>query len=180
MKAILLLFLILLCACAVTAAQPQRWHVPTYEGMTLGKSTRADIERAFGKPIWSGPPIYEEPEGEVKDEILYEYENVGGFYGRTSVYLDVRSGVIKAITLYPNYQRPITLEEAIKLYGGGYIERESGLGPCPTSKELRNYKQKQEREYPVSLIYPHKGMYVSVDRDNKVNHICYLARCPHR
>jgi hypothetical protein len=146
--------------------------------MTLGKSTKADVERTFGKPIWSGHPIYEESVGQVKDEILYEYENVGGFYGQTSVHLDVRSGVIKAITLYPNNQEPITLEEAIKLYGGGYIERDSRLGPCPTSKELRNYKQQQKREYPVSLVYPHKGMYVSVDRDNKVGHISYLVRCP--
>ena len=175
-----LLGLSLLCVGWLAAAQSQAWRVPTYQGLKLGKSTKADVERAFGKPVWSGHPIYEEPEGEVEDELLYEYENVGGFNGRTSVYLDARSGVVKAISLYPNYQRPISLEQTIEKYGRGYIERRSKLGPCPTPKEERLYGGAKEREYPAFLVYPQKGLYVSVNRDNRVQEIGFLVRCPHR
>jgi hypothetical protein len=175
-----LLSLSLLCACGIVVAQSRRWQVPTYRGFKLGKSTKADVERAFGKPVWSGHPIYEEPEGEVKDELLYEYENVGGFDGRTSVYLDARRGVVKAISLYPNYQKPLSFNDAIAQYGNEYTERGSKLGPCPTAKELRGYKPQHGREYPIFLVYPQRGMYVSIDRDNKVQEIGYLLRCPPR
>jgi len=137
-----LLCLLLLGVCGIVVAQTQRWHVPNYQGLGLGKSTKADVERAFGKPLWAGHPIYEELEGEVKDEILYEYENVGGFYGRTSVYLDARNGLVKAISLYPNYLKPLLFNDAIAQYGKEYVERESKLGPCPTPKELQSYKPK--------------------------------------
>ena len=62
-----LLSLLLLCAYGMVVAQSRTWHVPTYQRFKLGESTKADVERAFGKPVWSGHPIYEEPEGEVKD-----------------------------------------------------------------------------------------------------------------
>ena len=122
MKKVTLLGSLLLCVCGVIAAQSHGWHVPTYQGLKLGKSTKADVERAFGKPVWSGHPIYEEPEGEVKDELLYEYQNVGGFDGRTSVYLDAHNGVVKAVSLYPSEQRPMSLEQAMEKYGSEYVE----------------------------------------------------------
>jgi hypothetical protein len=174
------LSLLLLCVCVMATAQSRGWHVPIYQGLKLGKSTKADVERAFGKPVWSGHPIYNEPEGEVKDELLYEYQNVGGFDGRTSVYLDARSSAVKAISLYPDYRRPISLEQAVEKYGGGYIERGSKLGPCPTPKEVRVYGGDKEREYPIFLVYPQKGLYVSIDRDKRVQEIGLLVRCPYQ
>ena len=180
MRKVTLLGLLLLCVGWLAAAQSQVWHVPTYQKLKLGKSTKVDVERAFGKPVWSGHPIYEEPEGEVKDELLYEYENVGGFNGRTLVYLDARSGVVKAISLYPNDQRPISLEQVIEKYGREYIKRGSKLGPCPTPKEVRLYGGAKEHEYPVFLVYPQKGLYVSVNRDNRIQEIGFLVRCSYQ
>ena len=180
MKKASLSALLLLCACLIAVAQSRGWRVPTYHGLELGKATRADVERAFGRPVWSGHPIYEEPEGEVGDEFLYEYENVGGFDGRTSVYLNARSGVVRAISLYPNHRRPLSFNDAVARYGKEYIERGSDLGPCPTAEELRGYKPPGRREYPIFLVYPESGMYVSVGPNNQVQEVSYLLRCPHR
>jgi hypothetical protein len=37
---------------------------------------------------------------------------------------------------------------------------------------------REKREYPIFLAYPHKGKYISLDRDNNVREIVYLLRCP--
>ena len=159
------------------AAQSQKWQAPIYKGLAVGKSKRADVERVFGKPIWVGSPE-DEYDNPIKDLILYEYENVGGFRGRTSVIMKARTGVITEIFLYPHYENPLTLEQAIQIYGNEYIERESDLGPCPTAREIKKFQHPKERKYPIFLVYPHKGLYISIVRDGTVQEIGFIARCP--
>lgn len=168
---------ILFLICGVASAQVRKWHAPTYHGLVLGESKKADVARTFGKPVWSGHPE-DELDNPVESLLSYEYENVGGFEGRTAVIMNRRTGVVESISLSVSYQKPLPLDKALAQYGRDYIERESALGPCPTAKELRNFKRPAEREYPIFLVYPHKGMYISVERDNNVREIVYLLRCP--
>ena len=153
-----------------------KWHTPTYLGLTVGKSTKADIERKFGEPVWSGPPEEKLVEADEEEELLYEYLNVGDIVGRTTFVLGARSGVIKAIEIYP--QQDVTLQEVIRKYGSSYIERPSNLGPCPTDREVSEFKALKEREYPYFLVYPERGMYISIQKDGTVLEIGYIIRCP--
>ncbi len=172
----LCLSLLVLFTFLVADAQKRRWSVPTYQGLTLEKSTKADAERIFGKPVWSGHPE-DERDNPVKSLISYKYENVGGFEGRTVIWTKARTGVITDILLYPSEQKPIPIEKVGEKYGTDYIELESGLGPCPTPKEIRKYKPPIRREYPIFFVYPRKGMIVSVAANNKVQEISYLSKC---
>jgi len=159
---------------ASSSAQGE-WHTPTYNGLILGQSTKSDVERIFGKPIWSGLPE-EELIDDDEDELLYEYKNVGNVIGQLTVVLGARSKLVKAVDIYP--QQSITIRQIVEQYGDKYIERESELGPCPTEMELRNFKPSPKREYPIFRVYPQLGMYIAISSDNTVSHIGYLARCP--
>lgn len=157
-------------ACSIN----RKWHIPTYQGLTLGKSMKIDVERRFGKPIWSGAPEEKLTDDPSEDELLYEYENVGGVKGRTTVVLGERTGVVKAIDIYP---QQLSMKKVIEQYGKEYIERESSLGPCPSEDEIRNFRPLREREYPIFLVYPQLGMYISVQKDGTVLEIGYLVSC---
>jgi hypothetical protein len=145
--------------------------------LTLGKSKRADVERAFGRPAWSGHPE-DRLDNPMENFLSYEYDNVGGFEGRTVVIMGRHSGVVQVIYLYPSSQRPLSRSAAVERYGGDYIELESAAGPCPTAKEFRRLKLLTEREYPAFFAYPDKGMYFSVQRDESVLEIGFMLRCP--
>lgn len=176
-KKVLCACLLSLLVCGLASAQAGEWHPSAYLGLALGKSKKADVERAFGKPAWSGHPE-DELDNPVKGLLSYEYENVGGFEGRTVVIMNGRTGVVEGISLYVSQQRPLPLAKALEQYGSDYVERESALGPCPTTKKARDFKPPAKREYPIFLVYPHKGMYVSVGQDNNVREIVYMLRCP--
>jgi hypothetical protein len=168
--------LILLLIGGVASAQVRKWRAPTYQGLVLGKSKKANVARTFGKPVWSGHPE-DEFDHPVASLLSYEYENVGGFEGRTVVMMNRRTGVVESISLSVSYQKPLPLGKALEKYGSDYIERESALGPCPTAKEIRNFKPPAKREYPVFFVYPQKGMYISVEQGNNVREITYMLRC---
>ena len=143
--------------------------------MEIGVASRANVEQVFGKPSWEGPAEKEPVDEDGPDAILLEYKEVGGFTGGTTLVLDAQTGKVKAISLYP--QKPLPLEKLIRQYGERYIERESALGPCPTVEELRAFRPPEEREYPIFLVYPQRGMYLSVEKNKVVSQISYLDKC---
>jgi hypothetical protein len=162
--------------CVAASAQARKWSAPTYQGLTLGKSKRANVERAFGKPAWSGHPE-DGLDNPMENFLSYEYDNVGGFDGRTVVIMGRHSGVVQVIYVYPSPQRPLSRSDAVQRYGGDYVERESSDGPCPMASELR-HQRPAAREYPIFLAYPEKGVYFSVQSDGTVLEIGYMLRCP--
>ena len=157
--------------------RPAKWQVATYQGLTLGKSKRADVERTFGQPTWSGHP--EDPSDNPVESLLsYEYQDVGGFDGKTAVIMNRKSGVLTEIILYFDYQRPVTKAEILAKYGSDFIERDDfALGPCPTVAEQKRYR-KPEKPEGVFLVYPSKGMYVHIDYQHKAQELVFLTKCP--
>src|ERR1700748_3163983 len=97
-KRVFRLCLALLLVCVAASAQALKWRAPTYRGLTLGRSKRADVERAFGRPAWSGHPE-DGLDNPIEKLLSYEYDNVGGFDGRTVVIMDGRSEVVQVIYL---------------------------------------------------------------------------------
>lgn len=152
------------------------WHVPTYKGITPGRSTRADVRRIFGKPEWSGHPEdgYDNP---LMSLVRDEFENVAGFRGRIAVNMRRRDRVVDSIELYPPHDAQPTFEEVAAEFGADYVERPGGLSPCPTRAELRDYEPSPLRDTFVFRVYPRKGYYISVEA-GRVREIVFLKRCP--
>ena len=152
-----------------------KWQAGEYCGLIIGKSTKDEVRKKFGKPVWSGKPEEKLIAAEHEGEIWYEYVNVGGLKGRTTIVVGARSEIVKAVILYPE---KMMQTQAIRLYGSEYIERAGKLGPCPTPSEIREFKPPRQTEYPVFLVYAHLGTYVSINEDKTVLEIGYLLRCP--
>ena len=160
-----------------TKAAQVRWNPLGYQGLIPGKSTKADVKRKFGKPLWAGP--FEEEGSKYKpdankSEELYEYQDVAGFKGRITIVFDARYGRTRKIWLYPQH---LSLQQVMEKYGNSYVERASKLGPCPGKKEVAKFKPPQKKEFPRFLVYPHLGMYLSVGEDSLVKEIGYLSFC---
>jgi|ERR1051326_8454219 hypothetical protein len=152
------------------------WHVPTYKGIRPGKSKRADVWRAFGKPIWSGHPE-DELDAPIMNLIRDEFENVGGFRGRTSVDVKRRSKIVDSIELRPFDDKPFTVEEATARFGKDYLERDDRTGPCPTRIELLASKNQTKSSSTIWRVYPKQGLYLTI-QDDKVSEIVFLTSCP--
>jgi hypothetical protein len=157
-------------------ARARRWHAPTYRGITLGRSTRADVRRVFGKPIWSGHPE-DEYDNSVLSMLRDEFENVAGFRGRTAVNIRGRGRVVESIELYPPPDAQPIFEEVAAEFGTDYVERPVSLGICPTEAELRAYRPRAVRDSLVFRVYPQKGYYIAVE-GGRVREIVFLKSCP--
>ena len=151
-----------------------KWVVPTYQGLALGKSKKADVLRLFGKPSAIVHPE-DEYDNPVRSLISFYYYNVGGLQGNTEITMRIKTGVVTTIILYPD---DLTFENVIERFGTNYIERDMNLGPCPTAREKKASRPSREKNYPLFLVYPQKGLYVFVGEENKVRAIVYLLSCP--
>lgn len=154
----------------------KEWIPPEYTGLKLGKATEEDVRNAFGKPIWEGPPEEKAFGNDPEEEIWLGYENVAGVEGRTVMTIGEKTKILKAVALYP--ERARTREEVISEYGSDFFEIESSESMCINEnykkKEIKNEKHK----YPIVLVFPNKGMYVSINNDNKADHTGFLVKCP--
>ncbi|MEA2559836.1 MAG: hypothetical protein QOH06_1340 [Acidobacteriota bacterium] len=161
-----------LCSCA-----PGSWKPGTYEDLVIGRSRSADVLRVLGKPMWTGHPE-DEYDNPVESLLSYEYKNPAGFDGRITAVMKASSG--KLIEVYVNPTDSIPLSTILERYGTDYVERDSELGPCPTAEELRTYEPSREPGYPYPrfLVYPQKGMYVSLSSPSWAQYIVFTLRCP--
>ena len=145
------------------------WITPEYAGLKLGKATQNDVFKVFGEPKSQFHPFNEY---ESTDDLwTYYYENINGFDGRISFTFDIRSKILKEVWLRPNDERLPTIEQAIDFYGKDYYLREVEKSLC-SSKELTKI------EYPFTIVYPQKGIFLWVREGNQVEDIFYMATCP--
>ena len=150
--------------------QPGReWQAATYRGLTVGKSTTADMLRVFGKPHWSGPPG-DQAKDDPDPEVWNEYEDVGDFPGKLTVVVDKRSGVILAIDLDP---RNLSKKQAIEYFGDDYIVTRYAHDDC-----LGNGESAPVYESPdgpiLDIEYRERGIAVSMRDDESVETISYV------
>ena len=91
------------------------WRAATYRGLTVGKSTRADMLRVLGKPLSSVPTA--DP-GDPQLTTLNDYGAVtGDLPGGLAVEVSSRNNRIVNITLSTD---GISVEEAVKHFGSDY------------------------------------------------------------
>ncbi len=146
-----------------------KWLSPNYKGLQLGKATQTDVIKTFGKPKEEFHPFSEYES--TKHEWTFYYENNNDFDGSISFIFDIHSKILKVVWLRPNHERPLTIENAIEIYGNDYFVRGIGKSIC-SSKKLTKL------EYPFTIVYPQKGIYFWVREGNQVDDIFYAPKCP--
>lgn len=147
------------------------WHAATYRGLTIGKSTRADMLRVFGKPQWSGPPG-DQMEGDPDPEVWYDYEGVAEFTGKLTVIVDERSNVILGIDLYPEN---LSKEEAIKHFGDDYVITRYDFDICLGNEESAPLYESPNGEIKI-IEYRERGIAIGFNYQDKVEHIQYVSK----
>lgn len=152
----------------------RKWKPTGYRGLKIGKSTEKDVKKLLGNPIWEGAPEEKVYRNESEDEILLDYGGISGLDGAV-VTIGKETRIVKAIVIYPNNKQ--TKENIISEYGLDFFEIESHQSIC-INEGYKFGEHNKEIKYPTVLVYPNKGMYVSITNDRKVSQIGFLLKCP--
>lgn len=147
------------------------WQAATYRGLIIGKSTRADMFRIFGKPKLIDTPA-DQVEDEPNPEVWYEYERGGEFLGEPTFVVDKRSGMILRIDLYT---RDLSKEEAIKHFGCDYIVTKYSFDDCLGNEESAPLYESPNGSI-TEIEYRARGIAISVDNNGSVKQISYVSK----
>ncbi|NNE67397.1 MAG: hypothetical protein HKN33_12590 [Pyrinomonadaceae bacterium] len=150
------------------------WVRPTVNGIVLGKFKHQDVIDLLGKPM-SEEEIqqFEVPEEEWEDAMNYRLK-IDGIDGWVGVIYKSKSTLVTHIELVPEVE--MNKKEAIEKYGPDYFVTSNNDSKCiPVSRKNREYRGKPE--YPISIVYPKRGMYVGIREDGSVMHINYTDKC---
>jgi hypothetical protein len=99
----------------VSKTKPSKtiWRPARYHGLTMGKSTRAEMLRTLGKPKWS--EAFKEDGSNA--EVWYHYKGKD-IPGEIVVNVDKRRKVVLRLLLHPAH---LSREEAIAYFGHRFI-----------------------------------------------------------
>ena len=190
---LLVIWMVVVCEPAVSQVKREKveWVASTIKGITPSKSKYEDVIRLFGKPDYEGEVIDCGSEDEPLEtgtviELGYhrdiEIEGVLAIIG-FSVYEETR--IVTSISLA---FEEMTKEDAIKIYGDDYYVITNSDYNNSTTREYaslcvyKSQKRNQEikvdgSDYPIYLVYPQKGMYIQIRRNNKVMMVEYMNGC---
>ena len=152
-----------------TSSKILKWIAPLYNEIQLGKATQNDVITTFGEPKDQFHPFSEYES--TKGEWTFYYENINNFDGSVSFTFNIRSKMLNEVWLRPNDEKPLTIEKAIEIYGKDYFLRGVGKNIC-SSKKLTKI------EYPFTIVYPQKGIFLWGREGEEVTDIFYIAKCP--
>jgi hypothetical protein len=151
-----------------------KWTPTPYQGLKPGKATYNDVKKILGNPRWEGgneDPLFE---NDSEFELLLQYANVGAEEQAVEVVIGRKTKIVKAISFYPNPE--MTKQEAILKYGTDYFETASGESIC-VRENLKKGVSEKHLDYPILLVYPEKGMTVTVGEDGMVSQVSLLYKC---
>ncbi|QQS41289.1 MAG: hypothetical protein IPM63_18325 [Acidobacteriota bacterium] len=151
-----------------------KWEAGAYLGIRLGKSRLEDVVKKFGEPNWSGEPEEKTFEEDGEDEILIQYMGKEELEGPFDIIVGKDSKVVKAITIYlPKSEKKKAI---ISRFGDDFYEVASWQSLCRKPSTDVSDDEPLSR-YPISMVYPKLGLYVSFREDGSVIHIGYLYKC---
>lgn len=149
----------------------REWRAATYRGLTIGKSTRADMLRIFGEPQSVDAPA-DQAEDKPNPEAWYVYESGGEFPGRMTVVIEERSGVILRIDLHPE---SLSKEAVIKHFGDNYITTRYDFDQCLGNEESAPLYETPNGQFVV-IEYRERGIAVGINDTGKVDIINYVSK----
>lgn len=150
----------------------REWRAATYQGLTLGLSTRAEMLRVFGEPQYSVPSEAEIQQDMENPEAWYYYKKGGELQGELVVGVDKGSGVIIRLMLRP---KNLTREAAIKYFGNDYVITKYDSDDCLGDGEsVPLYESPNGTS--VFIEYRDRGIAISSNYQGKVNEITYVSK----
>lgn len=149
----------------------REWRAATYRGLTVGKSTGADMLRVFGKPHRSGPPG-DQAKQDPNPQVWNEYQGGGEFAGKLTVVTDKNSGVILRIDFYPE---SLFKEEAVRHFGNDYLATKYEFDKCLGEEESAPLYEDSGGTV-LYLEYRDRGIAIAIDEQTRVGHISYVNK----
>ncbi len=168
MKPLLIASLVFFGASVSLSQTAGQWRAGSLRGMTVGKSKRADMLRAWGKPRWSSNS---KPEDEDAPQVTWtNYDKVGEFPGLTTVVSDTRSGTITRINFYP---ARLTRQEAIAHFGPGYVVTRYAFDSCVSEEDSEAIYESPAGSLFV-IEYRARGIAIYLGLKEMVTRISYV------
>ncbi len=160
-----------LVRAALSKQSGREWRAASYRGLTVGKSTRADMIRVFGRP-----KRVDIPEGQRRtdphQQLWYIYDGVGEFPGEFTVMIDKRSRKIVEMDLSP---KNLTKEEAIRHFGDDYVITRYSF--CAGFEEEDAAPIYESPNGALTYIeYREHGIALGLDYMNNVDQILYIRK----
>ncbi len=145
-----------------------KWTAGNYKGLQLGKSTVKDIIRIFGEPKRIGNPE-DEYDNPIESQLDYIYEIDNKTGEPAQIIFDKKSWIVREVW-GGDFS---TFKEAIEKHGDDYFEVEFTEKGC----SFKEYKEKQDRKFPLNIAYPQKGFYFYLNNKYEVTNIYYVDKC---
>ncbi len=152
-------------------AHSDKWQAATYRGLTVGKSTRADVLRAFGRPLRKDVSVGQ-TDTDQDQEIWYIYKDIGELPGELAVALDKKNGKLISMYLYPEH---LLKKDAIKHFGAGYIIKRYDF--CPGFENADAAPTYESPNGEIQRIeYRERGIAIYYDSTDEVKDISYISK----
>lgn len=168
--ALTLVFALLFTQSPSAKSPGPQWHPAVYRALVIGRSRRADMLRAFGKPKWSRQVPGDE-ESEVPGVTWDNYERIGEFPGITNVASDSRTGVITRIDFYP---AKLGKTEALAHFGRGYVVTRYAFDTCGGDEDSELIYESPNGPL-VYAEYRQRGIAISIGVKDLVTKISYVS-----
>jgi hypothetical protein len=149
------------------AQKSREWKAATFQGLTMGKSTRADMLKQLGKPEGSSP--YNE--GKDGSGLLYEYKANGDLPGVIVVAVDNRRNLILHINLEP---QGWSKEQAINHFGNDYVVTRYDFDDCLGDGESAPLYESPNGSIP-RIEYRSRGIALAVNDEGKIDYVMYVS-----
>jgi|SRR5579864_235118 len=144
-------------------APSQRWIPAVYHGLTVGKSSRADVLRILGKPTSTG-------KGGEAGIPYVSYDVSDPIAGTLTVY--IRRGIIHEMDLKP--KALTTKKDIIRLFGPDYRMVRYSVDECRNEGGVAPLYEDPDGPFE-QMEYRPQGIAVSFDL-NEVEVIAFVAR----
>lgn len=157
-----------------TSDNDGQWKAASFEGLALGTSTYDDVKRSFGEPSWEGDTEDKVFDADSEYELMLTYGQNTHQKGPITFILGKETRVLKALHYIPMPE--MSVDEALEEFGNEFFIVEPGVTKCGLKEEARGMLTGKPAR-PFSLVYPEKGMYVSITHHDTVLHVGFLYRC---
>jgi len=152
--------------------EKHEWRPATYQGLTIGKSTRADMIRVLGQPLSSSPSAEQD---EPRVIIWNDYGMIRGeLSGRLGVEVNSQTNRIISITISTDN---MSKEKVIKYFGDDY--QMMGYSFCEGQPDDWTYGLVYENPKSTDIDYIEyrsKGIAIHLDYQGKVDDIYFIAK----
>ena len=149
-----------------TSGNSRTWHAATFRGLTMGKSTLAEMRRVLGAPKRSEAFN----DGKSYSEVWYYYESMSEYPGTLRVVVDKTKNIVRAVDVLPE---DLSKEEAIKDFGQDYVVTRYDFDSCLGDEEAAPLFESPSGAV-VFIEYRQRGIAIAVNGNDKVNEIRYV------